>query len=513
MRASLAVVLALLPAPALGQDLSFHGYLSERLEGTLVREDALMSTADLPMVRSLTEANLQARGRLLDDKLALAADVSALFSAGGVFLDRDLETGRLVGVDDHDVPVLRPRVVFSEAWIGLEPFEHLVITLGKKRVVWGSGQHRSPTDLLNPALDPTDPSLQRAGALVALVDIPFERFTLSGLFSPAVLYQQSGIPYRVLSYPDFAPAEAVAHPEVFPDPRDDQLHFAAALRAYALLFDTDVNVWLVYSNLYRDLFENKLRLAFSLSRNVLDMHEVHLEVLGKTGSSRLYPNEACSGSDEALARCALGGAPLLEASQLDSEDILPDILLGTRSFFDDGSVLTLEYLYQADGYSRDQLEDLLWLQDRLGHLARQGRAPRGALPGSDDELPLRLSFEPSRRHYAFASYMKPRIFDDWTVQGTVITALEDLSSIASAQASWAAQEWMTLSLFAFVPLPSLSRLSSYLDDDPLKGLEDDVDGDWHDVFPFAPRVAGRPFGEYDALPMDARILAEVRLYF
>lgn len=516
MRAPLslvALVLSLVPFEALAQDPSFHGYLSERLEGTLVREDALLPTRDLPMVLSVSEASLQAGARLLDDKLSVRADVSALFSAGGVYLDRDPETGKLALVDDHDVSALRPRVVFSEGYVALEPFEHLRLTLGKKRVVWGSGQHASPTDVLNPPRDPTDASLQRAGALHALADIPFERFTLSALFSPAALYQESGIPYRVLSYPDYAPAETVARPDAFKDPRDGQLHFAAALRLYALLFDTDVNAWLLYSNLYKDDFENKLRFALSLSRNVFQSHEVHLEVLSQTGSSRLYPNEACTGSAQDFLRCGLEGAPLLEATELESDAWLPHILIGTRSFFDDGGVLTLEYLYQADGYSRAQLESFLFLEERVGELARRGRLPDGALSSGEGELPLRFSFEPRRRHYSFATYTRPNLFDDWTVQGTLITALEDLSSIASAQVSWAAQEWMTVSLFAFVPLPSLSRLSSYIDGDPLLDLEEDTDGDWHELFPFAPRVSGRPYGEHDALPMDARVMAEARFYF
>lgn len=515
MRAAVVVMPLLLVAvspPAAAQDLSFHGSLGQRVEGTLVREGALVSTRDLPQVRSVSEANLQARGRLLDEKLTIYTDVSAFYLAGGGFVDTSLESGVLEPVDAHDVVTLHPRVVFSEAYVDLEPLSHVRLTVGKKRVVWGSGQHVSPTDVLNPLRDPTDTAFQREGAVVAVVDLPFESFTVTGLVSPAVLYQQSGIPYAVYDYPSYAPATTTLAPALFPDPRDDERHFAASLRLYALMLDTDVNVWAVYSNLYRDLFEHKLRFMASLSRTVFEVHEVHFEVLVQQGSSRLYPREGCVDDQAALARCLLAGQAPLAATRLDDVDVLPHLLAGTRSFLDDGSVLSFEYLYQADGYTRAELHDFIRFQSVVGELQRKGLAPTTTVR-ADGSLPARFAFEPVRRHYVFVSYMKPRLAGDWTLQGTLITAVEDLSSIASLNATWMAQEWLTLSLFSFLPVPSVSRVSSWLDGDPLDAVAESSSADARAWLPLAPRLGGEPYGEYDAVPFDARLMAEVRLFF
>ncbi len=499
---------------ALAQDLEFHGSLAERLEATLVRGGALVSTRDMPRLRSVSEANLQARARLLDDRLTLYSDVSAFYLVGGGFVDTDLDSGMLTPVEPHDVVSLRPRVVFSEAYLDVEPLAHLRVTVGKKRVVFGSGQHVSPTDVLNPARDPTDTAFQREGSVVAIVDLPFESFTLTGLVSPAVLYEESGIPYAVYDYPRYAPALSVMAPDAFADPRDDEDHFAAALRLYALLFDTDVNLWLVYSNLYRDAFEDKLRLMASASRTIFDYHEVHFELLAQTGSARLYPNGDCVTDQAALARCAMSQRSPLAATRLDDEDVLPRLLLGSRSFLPDESILSVEYLYQADGYTRAELADFVRLQSLVGELQRKGLVSASAPSTADGgALPSRFQFDPVRRHYLFLSYQKPRVFDDWTLAGTLITAVEDLSSIASFHASWMAQEWLTLSLFGFFPLPSVSRVSSWIDGDPLDAVAEAGDAETRDWLPLAPRIGGEPYGEYDAVPFDLRLMGELRIYF
>ena len=104
-------------------------------------------------------------------------------------------------------------------------------------------------DLLNPPKDPTDPSLQRAGAWLARVELPTERFTVSLVAAARVLEEYGGVPSRLAVYPSY-------------DPRDDgQVHVAGAARIYALVADTDVNVEYVFTNLYNDAFRNKSRVG------------------------------------------------------------------------------------------------------------------------------------------------------------------------------------------------------------------------------------------------------------
>ncbi|MEW5849558.1 MAG: hypothetical protein AB2A00_12140 [Myxococcota bacterium] len=510
--ASLLLALVL-PAPAWAET-AFNGYVSERLQLTMPSDYALISTQDLAIMQSLSEGNIQVRFRGLDEKLYLYTDASAFASFAGGYADTDLTTGRLKFVKEHDVPNYRPFVVISEAYGTLELFEHLTLTAGKKRVVWGSGQAFNPTDLINPPRDPTDPNFQRAGAWMLKLDLPFERFTVSGLISPKVLYQQNGIPYALFMYPGYPPAEHVRNPTLVADPRDNQPHYAVAARLYALLFDSDINVWMLYTNLYNDALENKPRAAFSFSRYFFTDYEFHVEALLQLGSNRQYVNSACVGSENDLAGCVLSGKELATMREAHSMQFYPRLLFGTRTMFQDESTLSVEYLFQSDGYDRDEFDDFVTLQKRVGTFQRRGLvAGTVGTTGTGSELPLRFSFDPARRHYLIVSYMKPKILDDWTIQGTSITALEDLSSTLTGSVTWNAQEWLNLALYAFIPTPSLGRLSQVHSNDPLGKLEDEMGEDWEGLLPLGADVDGKRYGEYDALPFRGRVVAEMRAYF
>src|SRR4029077_9652932 len=127
-------------------------------------------------------------------------DISLVYQNGWLFYDRDGMGGRGT-YPEHDVATLHPFVVPGELYFNYSPKPWLNFLIGKKRIVWGSGFAFNPTDLINPPKDPTDPNLQRAGAWVARVELPFKWFTLSALFAPSVLYQYNGLPSQMLIYP------------------------------------------------------------------------------------------------------------------------------------------------------------------------------------------------------------------------------------------------------------------------------------------------------------------------
>lgn len=502
----LALVPLLFAAPAdPAGPVEFNGFVSNRAQIALPSADAPLSTRDNPVLADLTEVNLQAKARLLDEKLRFGVDYSAFVLVAGAYADADAETGALKWIDteedggDGERDLASAFVSMSEAWASVEPLPHLVITAGKKRTVWGPGLAYSPTDLLNPARDPTDPSLQRAGFLQLRVDVPFEHFTITGLFAPKVLAEQVSIPTQVL-WDD-----------------DDDVHYAAALRGYALIGDADVNAWLLWTHEYNDAFENKPRLALTLSKSLFTIHELHAEVLLQSGSARATVDPACVESPQTLATCAFLQRPAVSQELLDEDFVYPDILVGWRTMPDDGSLIAVEYLYQADGFLRAEFDDVARLLSFVGRFQRAGQdLPASGVNvngASANGSPTRLSFQPLRRHYLFFTYTRPQVLDDFTLSTTLITPVEDLSVLASGSVSWQAQEWLTVSLFGFVPITSPARASADMTGDPWQALYESAPDGLRGFVPRGAVVKGKPVGEFDMAPFDAQLMLEARAFF
>ncbi len=516
--AATASALALALGTLVAGETSFTGSVATREQVTAPSEDSLSSTKDLPILESLEELNLFGRATLFDGKLSFTVDTSAFVAFGGVYADAKTFHGAMVGVDDHDVAALAPFIALSEYYVTAEPVEHVVLTVGKKRVTWGPAFAYSPTDLLNPPRDPTDPALQRAGFLHAQLDLPFDGFTVSALFAPEVLETVNAVPVAALAYPR---GELVFPDRAFPaggaPTPDDALHYAAALRGYALIGDADVNAWILFEHRYGDDREDVPRLALTLSKNLFTIHEFHAEVLLQQGSARSYATHDCGGSADNLTRCAIGGTDIFDEKLKSSDRILPEILVGWRVMPDDGSMVSLEYLYQADGYTRTELGDVERLAAAGAELTRGSTNVPGSFGGpsatTGSEAPNRVAFQPRRRHYLFFSYTKPQVLDDFTLGATAIVPLEDLSALVSASVAWQATEWLRLTLFGFVPLPSPARVSVDIKGDPWQRLYDAVDRDWQGFIPRGGVVDGLPVGEFDGAPFRALAMFEARAYF
>jgi hypothetical protein len=459
-----------------------NGYADNRFQFTWVNPHvAPLPTRDLPTLQDILEGNVQLKVHL-GKKAFFYADVSIFFQAGGLYYSMD-EMRNRIQVPEHDVPSLRPSVVTSELYLNYSPAPWMNLLLGKKRIVWGSGFAFNPTDLINPPKDPTNPNFQRAGAWMAKVELPFEKFTISTVFVPSVLYQQSGLPFALMKYPDYPPAETVANPTLVRDPRvDEQFHYLLAARLYMLLYDTDVNFIYYFSNKYNDGFENKSRFGASFSRYFFTDYELHIEALLQQGSSRSYADHWCAND---LLQCNIT-EPLknFAPTKLRSDAFYPRLLIGGRTQFRDESILSIEYYYQADGYSDQELEDYV----RLLALVRRLNVPFGGGATTNGTAPQNFNFDPLRRHYLIASYSKPKIFDDWTVSLVWIASLADLSSLITPSVSWNAKEWLTLTLSAFIPIRGI----------PVNQVTD---------------LTGQKYSDYSIFPLDVRVLFQTRVFY
>jgi hypothetical protein len=424
------------------------GYVDTRFTWTHAAPARLMPLIGVPALSNISEANLQAKVRY-GEPLSASADLSLIGQWAGLIRVVD-EAGREMPLPTDDTDDARVSVVVSELFASWEATPHLQFTLGKKRVVWGSGLAVNPTDLLNPPKDPTDPAGQRAGAWLARVDLPFERFTVSAVGAAKVLRQELGLPTSLLW--------------------DSESHWAAAGRLYALVANTDVTLTYHFTHLYNDAFRHKSRVGLSLSRT-FGPAEVHLEALFQTGSSRLYVNPACAGDAQALAACAAAGTPPLDYALLEDGGLRTKALVGARYFFEDSATLSAEYYFNGDGYDSGAFTRFLGLAAHARQLAAGDPQRAAALfevlnPGgatTDPGTPQKFSFEPLRRHYLFLTYTKPQVADDFVLGASAVVNLTDLSGALVPQVSWSAREWLTLTASGSIPLPGVDALASEVD--------------------------------------------------
>ncbi len=480
---------------AVKSETEVNGYVMDRFTWSWVDLESPVASRDIPQIVNLMEANVQLRRPLWREAFAYV-DVSAFFQQGGWFVEKNAD-GKRVNAAPHDVLTLRPSLALSEAYLSYSPIPNLNLMIGKRRIVWGPGMANNPTDLLNPPRDPSDPNLQRTGAIVARVEVPTEYATFSLVASPQVLYTENGLPYQFLKYPSYAqratlteqqlyPMPPPLNQRLFPDVRDTQFHYMLAARVYALILNSDVNFIYYFSNLYNDAFRNKSRVGVTFSRYFFTHWELHVEALFTEGTQRVYVNGECVDEDvnETLG-CLVSGTPVFARTKLNNGIIYPRVLTGIRRAFSDESTLSLEYLWVGDGYTPVEFQNFVRGVIRAGEA---GISPTGgaAGPGGGAIIP-RFSFDPLRRHYLFLTYTKPKIKDDWTVNGVLIADLEDLSAIVIPSVTWNALEWLNLQLGAFVPIKWI----------PVNQAKDH----------------GRKYSEYSMFPYDVRVFLEARAFY
>lgn len=438
------------PEPTFKKVIDATGYGMTRTQFTRARTWGLLPTNEVPQLQQLLEFNAQVKVSVKEHSY-LSTDVSLIASYGGFYRGVDGD-GREVALDDKSSSQVQPIVSINEFFVSHEFIPELNVLIGKKRIVWGPGLAFNPTDLLNPRRDPTDPTFQRSGVWLAQVEAPLSFATFSLVFAPTVLKQTAGIPTHFMAWPTW-------------DQRDTQLHYQLAARAYALIWDTDINLMFFYGNRSVDEFEAKPRVGLSVSR-VFGGLEVHGEALFQTGSPRDFITSECVRDVLSALNCSVAKTPYASKSQLTSPDLRPRVLLGARYQFSDDSMLTLEYLYQHDGWNQDRFQDfanglgLITEARGLGFDATKFAGASSLFGGSTpDGLPVRFAFDPRGRHYAFLTFQKPRLFDDFTLQAVVLANLRDLSTTVTPSLIWSATEWLNLSLLAFVPIPGPDALA------------------------------------------------------
>ncbi len=466
-------------APAKGPN-EVNGYVDSRNQFQRVNVHGLVPANQLPQLDELIEVNVQLKHSYSDHGFVYG-DASAFGQFAGNFRSENSNGDEVViSPTQADVAPFQPLFSLNELYLSQDVLPQFNLTVGKKRILWGPGLAFNPTDLLNPPKDPTNPTFQRAGFWVARAEANLGHYAFTIMGAPQVTEQAYGLPYAFVTYPAWDPQG------------DKQPHYQLAARAYALIANADVNLMAFYGNLYNDAFKHKWRFGASFSRYFFTDYELHAEALFQQGSPLAYANGECVGSLLEAGECYLTGKPFLTTAHLDDPAVRPRVLVGTRRQFGDDSMLTIEYLFQNDGYTRGEFQRYVDLLD-LAHQAQQAGiaetfSPFGGAASGNVGIPQNFTFNPTGKHYLVLGYSKPKIFDDWTVGLTVIGNLMDLSTLIAPSIQWSTTEWLTLSLLGFVPLPGPNSLA-------------------------ATTSTGAYVSEFSLVPLKFRLLFEARIFY
>jgi hypothetical protein len=427
-----------------GQLATWTGYVDSRTTGAWTQFDGA------PHLTELVEGNVQVK-LVPHEKVKFFADTSIFWQGAWA-----IQGG-------GDVPAnYRPTFVASELYADLPLQENFRLLIGKKRIVWGPGMSFNPTDVLNPAKDPTDPTSQRAGAWLAEAEWGFEKAALSLVGAAKVTQSYSGLPTALIK-----------------DPTDGTLHYAFAARLYLLLADIDINLIYAFTNLYNDSFEHKSKWGGTLSRVLFGGLEMHGEVLFYTGSSRVIVNESCITQIEV---CAILGTPIITRPDLGSNFVNAFALGGFRYQFENNAILSAEYYFNGEGQDPQGFKNLARM------VVRYPTQAQAALTGSvDPGSPQKFALSAIRRHYLVLQASVPQIADDWTLSGTVIAGLEDLSMQLVPQVQWMPFEWLQLTASAYIPIAGLTESGA--------------------------KVLGKNYGQFTLSPFQTRLLLQARAYF
>lgn len=304
----------------------------------------------------------------------------------------------------------RERMLINEAYLDFKLPDWGSLTLGKRRVFYGSAFTWSPMDVINPPRNPLEPTLMREGSYSASMDFThFSDFTLSLLYKPKVTEGERGIPESF----NFEKNLAVA-------------------RLYTNQLETDINL-VGYLN------QGRPYLGLSLSR-YFDVIEVHVESLFQRGR----PTWLVTPVDLSNDPYGQYKPPFtLGQSELDNGRFYGDVLIGATYTMDDSSFLFAEYMHHSAGYNGTEFTHYrnatLYMEEELPGLLNTLAAASSSVPEEDfadieeawtgllSTAPYLYQESNVRKNYLGLTFMKSKMFELIEPKMSVILNLDDLS--------------------------------------------------------------------------------------
>jgi hypothetical protein len=332
----------------------------------------------------------------------LQADIDLFARQSWNFKNRERLTKKILVSQQNSSENPAYRLLLNEIYANGEPVSGLQYTLGKKRILWGTGFAANPTDLLNPAKNPLDPTYERRGAWLFQLENIQEKQTFAGFFAPEVLEDKNSLPQDigVLSEGDGR----------------RRVHFLTGVRWYQLVSDADLNLMVFYSERFREQISGALSAGASWSQiatSISKQLETHAEALVRQGSNR--------GSSTGESR-------------LESNKLFVRVLFGGRYDFENESSFVFEWLHQSDG---DSMSDV---QTRLRRQFDLVRRNPTLVPSESSPVVM--------KNMLFLNYQRYKFTDDLFLSWSIAHNLHDQSGFQGPLLQWTPNQSLSLTVAA-----------------------------------------------------------------
>lgn len=379
-----------------------RGYVLTRAQHYGQNQGALLyPLVTVEPLRLLVEGNLEAAA-YGGDELYFYTDLS--------LLGRVVPTG--CGPDSDALGCF----VINEAYGEWRPWDPVRFLVGRHRLSWGPGLTYQPVEVLNPRPDITDPGFQRLGAWIAMAEATFFDVTTTLLVAPEVNHTELGVPSGVeLLYG----------------------HVGGRVSWLGPGFD-------IAALGYADYGEGLLYGGASGSWAVWDGLVVHGQAIAHQ-RREIQTGELVEGSCPGIQNI---GIPHRE--ELDFSAVL-----GARYDFSDGTLLSAEYLHNADGM---ELPDFTTTLTTVELIKQQCPNAEIAPPDiSQQGRPQQLSNVLLARNYAVLAGIRPSLWEwgvleDTGVMATALVGLDDLSAAVNARVFYTFEQRTVFRLGVLLPL-------------------------------------------------------------
>jgi hypothetical protein len=419
------------PCLLLPVGVSWNCFIALRTDAALARLNQSLPAPAVPGQTLVLDLNLTGKQEIFSGtRFSLDADFVAKRSWN--FKQRNILTGTTETTTSGGGDNPSYRLGLNEAFIASEWVPEFQFAVGKKRVLWGSGFASNPTDVLNPGKNVLDPTLERRGAWLLLLEYLREKDALSFFIAPGVVEDKNTLPEKMFRYAS-------------PSGKEEFNHYLAGARFYQLLGGADVNLMVFRGNRYRDDMVASWKFGASWSQiltSISKQLEGHSEVRFQQGSSRADP---------------------LMRSRLNDKSWHMSLLLGGRYDFDNESALVVEFFRQTDGDSRGDLKTrveygLSLLRTAALISARRGLGSQGSLPAlppaaennssaSQGET-TRAVGQLGMQNYLFINWQRYKINEDLFLSWSAAHNLHDAGGFQGPSLQWTPTQSTSLTLSA-----------------------------------------------------------------
>ncbi|NBO39336.1 hypothetical protein EBU99_12220 [bacterium] len=405
---------------------------SAAFRGDFVRQrfNETLPAPEVPSRTFLVDFNMTGKSELLTN-LRVHADVDLIARRSWDYKRLNFPNDSVITTqgDSSDNPAYRSSLY--ELYALFEPDPEYQLTVGKKRILWGSGLASNPTDLLNPSKSVLDPALERRGAWLAQFEHILEKDTFAVFFAPGVIEDKNTLPTDVFKYKTDSS-----------DRRES--HSLIGARWYHLAGHADLNLMAFYSDSFKDPQVGAWKAGASWSQSLLALSkqlEGHAEILLQQGSAR----NASDGS-----------------SRTKSKQFYTTLLLGSRYDFENESALIFEFLHQGEGDSRDDFiqrrtSEAGLLRSQMIAAARAGQsssvtpvvfAQSSASGKSSQGEAGRTVSALGMQNYLLVNYQRYKFNDDLFLSWSLVHNLHDASGFQGPLLQWTPNQTLSLTLTA-----------------------------------------------------------------